>query len=128
MLEEKLRILNDIDEEILGICEVANIEESTEVISKILGAKRKLDKAKINTKGTRATDTSMATTSNENATNKSGNITTISENSSDVTDTEGEDESELNDKVIWGLLVFRDKTISVSSLKPKLPKLTVPKF
>lgn len=127
MLEEKLRILNDIDEEILGICEVANIEESTEVISKILGAKRKLDKAKINTKGTRATDTSMATTSNENATNKSGNIT-ISENSSDVTDTEGEDESELNDKVIWGLLVFRDKTISVSSLKPKLPKLTVPKF
>ena len=71
-----------------------------------------IDKGKINTEGTGATDTSMATTSNEKATNKSGNIATTSENSSDVTDIEGEDKSELNDTVIWGLLVFRDKNKS----------------
>ena len=89
--EEKSK--NGVVKEILGICKVANIgaevEESTKVMSRILNAKRKLDKAKLNTRDTGATNSSMATTSNENATNKSGNTATTSENSSEVTNTDG---------------------------------------
>jgi hypothetical protein len=48
LLEEKSKILTDIDEEILGICEIASIEneieESADVMGRILSAKRKLDK------------------------------------------------------------------------------------
>ena len=52
--EEKSK--NGVVKEILGICKVANIgaevEESTKVMSRILNAKRKLDKAKLNTRDT----------------------------------------------------------------------------
>ena len=132
LLEEKSKILNDIDEEILGICEVANIgaeiEESTEVMARILDAKRKLDKAKLNTKDTGATNISMATISNENGTNTTGNIATTSENLSEVTNTEGGNGSGLNDSNMGAAGTSGQEQISVSSLKPKLPKLTLPKF
>jgi hypothetical protein len=49
LLEEKLKIVSEIDEEILGLCEVKDIEQeiekSTEVVSRILTAKRKLGNA-----------------------------------------------------------------------------------
>ena len=132
LLEEKSKILNDIDEEILGICEVANIgaeiEESTEVMARILDAKRELDKAKLNTKDTGATNISMATISNENGTNTTGNIATTSENLSEVTNTEGGNGSGLNDSNMGAAVTSGQEQISVSSLKPKLPKLTLPKF
>ena len=132
LLDEKSKILNDIDEEILGICEVANIgaeiEESTEVMARILDAKRKLDKAKLNTKDTGATNISMATISNENGTNTTGNIATTSENLSEVTNTEGENGSGLNNSNMGAAGTSGQEQISVSSLKPKLPKLTLPKF
>ena len=126
----KSKILNDIDEHILGICEVTNIgaeiEESTDVMSRMLNAKRKLNKAKLNTKDAGATNISMATISNENATNTSENIATTSENSSEVTNTEGGNGSELNDGNMGADDTTRQEQISVSSLKPKLPKLTLP--
>ena len=131
-MEEKSKILNDIDEEILGICEVANIgaeiEESTEVMARILDAKRRLDKAKFNTKDTGATNISMATISNENGTNTTGNIATTSENLSEVTNTEGGNGSELNDSNMGAAGTSGQEQISVLSSKPKLPKLTLPKF
>ena len=49
LLEEKLKILTEIDEEILGLCDVKDIEqeieESAEVVSRILTGKRKLENA-----------------------------------------------------------------------------------
>ena len=97
-------------------------------MARILDAKRKLDKAKLNTKDTGATNISMATISNENATNTTGNIATTSENLSEVTNTEGGNGSELNDSNMGAAGTSGQEQISVSSLKPKLPKLTLPKF
>jgi hypothetical protein len=93
LLEEKSRILTDIDEEILGICEIASIEyeveESADVMGRILSAKRKLDKVKLEAKKTGNTKASMVTIQHEN-----GNIvTTSSKNSSDVTNHESGSES-----------------------------------
>jgi hypothetical protein len=93
LLEEKSKILMDIDEEILGICEIASIEyeieESADVMGRILSAKRKLDKVKLEAKKTGNTKASTVTIQHEN-----GNIaTTSSENSSDVTNHESGSES-----------------------------------
>ena len=49
LLEAKLKILSEINEEILGLCDVNDIEqeidESAEVLARILNAKRKLERA-----------------------------------------------------------------------------------
>ena len=97
-------------------------------MARILDAKRKLDKAKLNTKDTGATNIPMATISNENGTNTTGNIATTSENLSDVTNTEGGNGSGLNDSNMGAAGTSGQEQISVSSSKPKLPKLTLPKF
>ena len=50
LLSEKLKILNKLDEEILGLCEVKDIEreieESSEIIARILNATKKIEKYK----------------------------------------------------------------------------------
>ena len=47
LLQEKLKILNDIDEEILGLCDIkeieSEIEESTEIVARILNAIKNIE-------------------------------------------------------------------------------------
>jgi hypothetical protein len=144
LLEEKSKILTDIDEEILGICEIASIEyeieESADVMGRILSAKRKLDKVKLEAKKTGNTKASTVTIQHEN-----GNIaTTSSENSSEVTIHASNVTNHESGSESGGIInasngppevgnmgehgATESNQISVSSLKPKLPKLTLPKF
>jgi hypothetical protein len=50
LLSEKLKILNELDEEILGLCEIKDIEieieESSEIVARILYATKKIEKYK----------------------------------------------------------------------------------
>ena len=50
LLSEKLKILNELDEEILGLCEIKDIEieieESSEIVARILNATKKIEKYK----------------------------------------------------------------------------------
>ena len=70
----------------------------------------------------------MATISSKIATNTTGDIATTSENLSKVTNIEGGNGSELNDSNMGAAGTSGQEQISVSSLKPKLPKLTLLKF
>ena len=49
LLQEKLEIINELDEEIPGLCDIAEIqgeiEESTKVVARILNAIKKIEKA-----------------------------------------------------------------------------------
>ena len=45
LLEAKLKILSNLDEEILGLCDVKDIKQEAEAVARILNAKRKLEKA-----------------------------------------------------------------------------------
>lgn len=63
LLEEKSKILTDIDEEILGISEITRIEneieESVDVIGQVIGVKHKVHKVKFEAKKKRNTNASM---------------------------------------------------------------------
>ena len=131
LLEGKLKILSEIDEEILGLCDVKDIEqeieESAEVVSRILTAKRKLEDAlkpgiskvineKNNGQSSQLSPNQEVDYGNDNSTNST--IIDSGEQSNSAS------QSEVNTNTSQSTAI----TSATTNVKPKLPKLTLPKF
>lgn len=127
LLEAKLKILSEIDEEILGLCDVEDIEqeieESAEVVSRILNAKRKLEKALKPgmSKGINKGDGQLP--SHLIPTQQDGNSNSTHSTNGDQSN--GTSQNEVNTDMSQPIAMT---TTSTTTVKPKLPKLTLPKF
>lgn len=125
LLEAKLKIVSEIDEEILGLCDVKDIEqeieESAEVVSRILNAKRKLERALkpgiskvINKNDGQLPSQPIQVDGDSNSTHN-----TIGDQSN------GTSQNEVNTGMSQPIAMT---TTSTKTVKPKLPKLSLPKF
>ena len=145
-LEEKLKVLNEIDEQILNICDVneiqTEIEESAAISDRILNTKRKLERytklAEVNV--TKDIEPVQENIENENT---NGNVSNSNMDSSTTMATEtvnidnGENIENTSSHAVTDSPALQEATITnvpttsagqfVSSL-PKLPKLELPKF
>jgi len=142
-LEEKLKVLNEIDEQILNLCEVneiqTEIEESAEISDRILNTKRKLEKYTKLVKVNVIKDVEPVQENIENE-NTSGNVSNSNLDSSTTVATEmvnidnGENIENRSSHAITDPPALQEANAVttpagqfVSSL-PKLPKLELPKF
>ena len=149
-LEDKMTILKELNDEILGICEVSEIEHEIEeaavVIDRILNTKSKIEAAKkipnVGNVSVVTSPTISATTQIENSSNMSentGNLATNSENSvtdnsvnsaSNVdTNTSNIATSNINTNTSSPNVSAPVSPVSVptSLTLPRLPKLELPK-
>ena len=138
MLQEKLKILEDIDEEVLGLCAVTEIEgemeESSHVIARILNAIKKIERfvERLESKSNNQTSASSddVNTSINNSENGSVNInerTNSGTVEAVVAGSEVEVESIGN---ISGVTSVNTNSTSTPNMvsKTKLPKLQLTKF
>ncbi len=133
ILSEKLKLLNELDEEILGLCDISEIqgeiEETREIASRILDAFKKLEKFN---RGQRdiykvSGETSASSSKNTvviNTIEATNNPEQTSNNSNETEENVATSQFQENNNA-------NTSTISANtnvSVKPKLPKLTLPKF
>jgi hypothetical protein len=133
ILSEKLKLLNELDEEILGLCDISEIqgeiEETTEIASRILDALKKLEKFNrgqrvINKVSGETSASSSENTVVINTIEATNNPEQTSNNSNETEENVATSQFQENNNA-------NTSTISANtniSVKPKLPKLTLPKF
>ena len=136
MLEEKRRLLEKIDEEILALCDVkdipAEIEEPADVVARILNTTTKLGRYRrkeakktiqaVSAETITIQDGENAQVSNEIAENSGENIVSNSPTLINTSTTESVSNNG-NPSIVGGTVVN-----STTSYKPKLPKLSLAKF
>ena len=135
LLEAKLKILSEIDEEILGLCDVNDIEqeidESAEVLARILNAKRKLERAvnsKVVNDGQNQVTSQLAPSqANENTSSTHGTAAEgDNQSSSEASQNElNTSQGAVNTSTSQPTAI---STVTTTTIKPKLPKLTLAKF
>ena len=131
LLSEKLKILNELDEEILGLCEVKDIEreieESSEIVARILNATKKIEKYK---RG----QANVNKVSNQTIVSQSEDVAVITNetpsNTEQIHDNLNETSSQATSQLQGDHNVNTSSPYSNTTMssKPKLPKLTLPKF
>ncbi|XP_046857875.1 uncharacterized protein LOC124451297 [Xenia sp. Carnegie-2017] len=143
-LEGKLRILCELDEEILNTCDVnemqGEIEDSAEISDRVMSIKRKIERYIKCAKNDSLVDTNVNDTiSNSNLTNMSNpgqneSIENSNENVENVTENycfiEGSSNQATSEIVNEGNVTSDNTTTTVQfkSNRPKLPKLEHPKY
>lgn len=130
MLQEKLKILNDINEEILGLCDIkdieSEIEESTEIVARILNAIKNMEgfmHGKCNSQPTASSGEVNTSNTSVISENTSGSI----DNTPATISIENND-SNISNVVNTDTVTTSTTAMPFTSSKTRLPKLQLTKF
>ena len=140
-----MKILNEINEEILGICEVSEIEheikEAAVVTDRVLNTKRKIEAARKtqNSGNVNVVPSPPTLERSSNTSENTGNSATSSDNIDATTDSENNvsasnstsintEVSNVNTNTSSSIGSAPISSIIPASTLPKLPKLQLPKF
>ena len=146
-LEAKLKLLSEIDDEILNICDVNDIqreiEEAAEISDRILDAVRVIDKktnapeGKVSNTNTKVSSASTNLDQSQESESTESNVENI-QNSSSNSNPENEENTfvnsnDTNEVANDSLVSSSEQVASTSNARlaaslPKLPKLQLPKF
>ena len=132
LLKEKLEILSDIDEKILELCDVKDIgqeiEETAEIGAGILITKQKLENALKSNTSKVINEKNGEQQSQDTAEHRSSNMT----HSMNIDNGEQSNDASQSETTMSQSKVNMSQSITMTSattnVKPKLPKLTLPKF
>lgn len=129
-LEVKTKLLNEIDEEILGMSEVSEIEneieESVVIADRILNTRQKIDKLK-ETEGSVA-NTNVANSPSKDAPNTDSNQRLMENATVNLTNTNSETIDNANVNTSFNSTTTIHQQATATASLPKLPKLELPKF